>query len=94
MTLDAEPLEKQLRQRPPIADNGFSLAVLRRIAAHQRRRQQVLFSVWTLATVTALAVISVQFETWMSQLQPLTTMWTAQSGQALSDVSLLFWLQP
>ncbi|HDZ10232.1 hypothetical protein [Pseudohongiella sp.] len=87
MTIDLESLEDQLRQRPPITDHGFSQAVLRRIAAQRRRRQQTLLALWALAIMAALIVATTQFETWAAHLQPLTSTWATHAGQMLSGTS-------
>ncbi len=87
MTLDNESLENRLRQRPPIADDGFSQTVLLRIAAQQRRRHQVLLTTWTLAMAAVVIAASTQLKLWINHLQPLTNQWTRQTEQVLHQVS-------
>lgn len=88
MSLDVESLDNLLRQRPTIADNGFSRSVLSRVAAQQRQRRRLLLTVWSLTTIAVLAVFATQRETWLAHLQPLTSSWATHTGQLLTDASL------
>jgi len=95
MTPTTASLEQLLRQPPAIADAGFSQAVMARIARRQRRRQQVLVSVWLISAVAALTGVATHLPSWVAFLDLLPALWTTstdQVAQRVSDAALTpFW---